>query len=97
MNNEYFRGYAIEKTSAGNYVYADNGDNVAETWTHRPCGYCHRHNTAEGYDGCIGEVAGAINACCGHGNVDEAYVQYSDGRRIGGKEAINIFKREAGE
>ena len=91
---DYFRGHAIEQTSAGNYIYTDNGDSVAETWTQRPCGYCHRHNTPEGYDGCIGEVKDAINACCGHGNSEEAYVQYPDGKRYGGEEALNIFDND---
>ena len=91
--SEYFRGHEIVKQGE-RYVYADNGESVADTWTQRPCGHCGLPNTPEGYDGCIGEVKDAINACYGHGNSEEAYVQYGDGRRVGGSEALEIFKCE---
>ena len=42
----------------------------------RPCGHCGRPNTKEGHDGCLGTIPNAINACCGHGVNDEAYIQW---------------------
>lgn len=76
-----FRGHSIELIG-DSFYYVDNGDPVAATWEQRPCGHCGLANTPEGYDGCMGEIKGAINACCGHGNNKEAYVQYADGTII---------------
>lgn len=45
----------------------------------RTCGYCGENDTKEGHDGCIGELPNIMNACCGHGTADEAYIQYLDG------------------
>ena len=43
------------------------------------------------YDGCIGKLPGNVmNACCGHGSTEAAYIQYWDGTRISGKEAKAI-------
>lgn len=92
MKHDYFRGHPIKQRGDGAYIYVDTGELVSETWADRPCGKCGLANTREGYDGCIGEIAGAMNACCGHGNVAEAYVQYGDGRRIGGADALRIFE-----
>ena len=38
----------------------------------RPCVRCGRLPTAEGYDACLGHIAGVTSACCGHG-VSPAY------------------------
>lgn len=84
------RGYEIKLTTEG-YVFADTWEFVSETYKSRPCGYCGKADTLEGYDGCIGHIPGALNACCGHGNTDEAYVQFPD-RRLGGQEALDFIK-----
>lgn len=39
------------------------------------CGYCGLDRTEQGHDGCIGELKGVMNACCGHGQTSTAYVQ----------------------
>jgi hypothetical protein len=39
------------------------------------CGHCGLANTPDGHDGCLGTIAGVMNACCGHGN-GGAYIQY---------------------
>lgn len=53
------------------------------------CCKCKKPPSKEGYDGCLGTLAGPIrNACCGHGNVNLAYIQYKDGKHIEGDEAI---------
>ena len=53
------------------------------------CGKMPTHEGFEDYDGCLGKLKGDImNACCGHGEVGLAYIQYSDGSRIAGEEAI---------
>jgi len=40
------------------------------------CGHCGRDATPEGHDGCVGTLIGVMNACCGHGNPEAAYVQF---------------------
>jgi len=53
------------------------------------CVKCGKGPTKEGHDGCIGTLPGSImNACCGHGNDNQAYIQYWGGRRIAGAEAV---------
>jgi hypothetical protein len=32
-----------------------------------------------------------MNACCGHGVVDEAYVQFLDGASVHGRDALTII------
>ena len=40
------------------------------------CTYCTIPVTPEDYDGCIGTLPPPVmNACCGHGNIEDAYVQ----------------------
>lgn len=53
------------------------------------CVHCRKEPTSEGHDGCLGALPGPImNACCGHGETGIAYIQYRDGKRIAGAEAI---------
>jgi hypothetical protein len=53
------------------------------------CAKCKKLPTKEGHDGCLGTLPGQImNACCGHGNDRQAYIQYWGGKRIAGAEAI---------
>ena len=58
------------------WVYEDTGEIV----TPRPCPQCGQSPTPEGYDACLGEIPGALGACCGHG----LYVGYVDwlGHRV---------------
>lgn len=63
------------------------------------CGYCKKYRTKEGYDGCIGKLENVKNACCGHGETKQAYVQFdhdeydidSNKYRISGQEAIDFI------
>lgn len=87
MGTSFLRGHKIELTDRG-WAYSDTGDLTAETYRERPCGHCGRFNTPEGHDACLGTLAGVMNACCGHGQVPEAYVQFEDGACIYGEEAI---------
>lgn len=54
------------------------------------CAHCKLDATKDGHDGCLGELSTEVvmNACCGHGDVDIAYVQYWDGSCIRGEAAI---------
>lgn len=58
------------------------------------CVKCGKGPTKEGHDGCLGTLPGPVmNACCGHGNTSQAYIQYWGGRRIAGEDAIKEQKR----
>jgi len=82
-----FRGHEIAYFNDA-WVYVDTGAPVASA-PERPCKVCGRNKTEEGYDSCIGFIVGAQNACCGHGNPDEAYIQYEDGSEVRGIDARN--------
>jgi len=82
-----FRGHRIELDD-GVWVYSDDGSSVAENWKETPCGHCGLPFTKDGHDGCLGTLPRVMNACCGHGNVAEAYVQNLDSSLVHGVEAI---------
>lgn len=84
---EYLRGHEIEQRGE-EFVYVDTEEPAADTWKDRDCGYCGLGWTREGHDGCLGELPGIMNACCGHGCVREAYIQYPDRSCIRGVEAL---------
>jgi hypothetical protein len=69
------------------WVYSDTKETVAVNYKNRPCGNCGKNYTEEGHDGCLGTLQGLMNACCGHGNIDETYVQFWDGSCIRGEDA----------
>ena len=48
------------------------------------CNHCQMKRTENGHDPCIGELSGVMNACCGHGETDMAYV-------LGGLSALNLI------
>ncbi len=53
------------------------------------CAKCKKGPTREGHDGCLGTLPGPVmNACCGHGNDSQAYIQYWGGKRISGSGAV---------
>lgn len=92
MNEEkitsFLHGHNIELRN-GEWFYIDTGETCS---VKRNCGFCGKNDTPEGYDGCIGEIKGAMNACCGHGT-DFQYVQRLDGVPIYGDEASIILRR----
>jgi hypothetical protein len=48
----------------------------------RQCGHCGLRAGANEHDPCISELPGEVmNACCGHGRTEEAYIQYHQGAR----------------
>ena len=56
------------------------------------CVKCKKGPTPMGHDGCLGTLPGPImNACCGHGNDSQAYVQFWNTPRISGQEAIDYI------
>lgn len=82
------RGHKIEKY-LGEWIYTDTKTPCTSV---RECGFCSKPNTPEGHDGCIGTLLNVANACCGHGVEKEAYVQFEEGTRIGGHDAVQYIK-----
>lgn len=71
----------------GAWQYCDTGEPTAgnrRSW----CGHCGLSDTPEEHDGCLGALPGVMNACCGHGDEEEAYVQFWDGASLHGSEAV---------
>jgi hypothetical protein len=91
MTKSYLRGHEIEYLN-DEWVYCDTKQPTVQTHKERACGYCGKRNTPEGHDGCLGKLQGIMNACCGHGQMNEAYVQFLDGAAIHGEDAITILK-----
>jgi len=73
------RGHRITKKDDGEWYYIDTGERTDANWQGRPCGHCDRMATAEGHDACLGTLPGVMNACCGHGIREEAYVRFTNG------------------
>lgn len=59
----------------------------------RSCGHCGKSSTNEGHDGCLGTLSDVMNACCGHGESNDAYIQYWDDRIIRGDVALNEISK----
>lgn len=53
------------------------------------CCHCKKLPSKEGHDGCMGKLPDkwVMNACCGHGEDDRAYVQFWNSRKLIGGEA----------
>lgn len=90
MRGDYvYRGHNIEKED-GIYVYSDTREPVRNN-VNRACGKCGLDNTTEGHDSCLGTLPGVMNACCGHGKDNEAYVQLLNRTVISGTDAIELI------
>ncbi len=89
MVKSKYRGHEIEEKK-GVWIYSDINKSVESI--KRPCGTCGQYRTKEGYDACLGKLPGLVNACCGHGNIQEAYIQFLNGICVHGKYAILIIK-----
>ena len=85
------RGHDIEYVN-GKCIYSDTKEPTANNWQDRPCGRCGKHFTKEGHDACLGTLPGVMNACCGHGDIADTYVQFLDDFSISGKDAAIILE-----
>ena len=91
MIKHKFRGNEIEYDNKNKiWLFSDTKEDVPSTYKTKKCGRCGEHYTKEGHDNCLGTLIGLMNACCGHGNTNEAYVQFLDGNCVRGKDAIKI-------
>jgi len=80
MDSEYIRGHKF-KIIDGKPVYCDTGK---PTFYRKECGFCHKTETIDGVDPCLGVLPGVMNACCGHGSRRESYIQFENRFRISG-------------
>lgn len=76
----------------GAWYFRDTNMLVSETYKNHKCGNCGGLFTKEGHDNCLGILIGTKNACCGHGDINEAYIQFLDGECIRGEDAIIVQK-----
>lgn len=89
-----YRGHAIRWVAEPHQHWVYELDNMPiKLDPARPCGKCGIPDTPEGHDGCLGNLPGVINACCGHGEDDSAYVMLPDRSCIRGQEAIVEIER----
>ncbi|WP_413862021.1 hypothetical protein [Methanobrevibacter sp. UBA417] len=77
MTKSTTHGYGIEYNGI-KWVYSDTKEDITDI---RPCRYCSKMQTKEGYDGCLGYIPGVRSACCGHG-IENPYVVTNDGEYI---------------
>jgi hypothetical protein len=94
MTKSKLRGHDIEENN-GVFIFSDNKEKTVGI--DRPCGHCGLDRTKDGHDYCLGTLKGLMNACCGHGDIKETYIQLLDGFTIRGKDAliiIDILKKE---
>lgn len=90
MTNSKLRGHHIVFVE-GQWLYADTKEPTIGN--ERPCGNCGKENTKEGHDWCLGILPNVMNACCGHGDTDEAYVQFDKNKIITGRDAVTWIER----
>ena len=87
------RGHPIHLNEQGQWVFSDTLENTVDTYTERPCKECGLKWNSDGHAPCIRNLkGGVINACCGHGQVEEAYIMFSEGEILSGQEALDKIK-----
>ncbi|KKL21680.1 hypothetical protein LCGC14_2443020 [marine sediment metagenome] len=94
MVTNFYKGHPIQIKS-NKWIYSDTKQKV-ESNINRKCGYCKIPNNKKGHDACLGELKGLMNACCGHGNIEQMYIQFLDGFSLSGENAkiiINVLKK----
>ena len=69
------RGHLIVYVN-GEWLYEDTM--TPTVGNERSCGHCGKPRTKEGHDACLGTLPDVMNACCGHGESRDAYIQYWD-------------------
>lgn len=95
MIHSKVRGNEVFFDKSGVWRYIED-NSICCNEKEKPCGYCDEYPTKEGHDSCLGILIGVMNACCGHGDINECYVQFLDGECIRGKDAksiLNILKK----
>ncbi len=93
MVKGYYRGHEMYfDQSEQSWKYCDDDTLVKEN-KDRVCGKCGEYRTEKGHDPCIADLPGVMNACCGHGDNECAYVQFTLQKVLRGEEAIKYFNK----
>ena len=71
------------------WVYSDTSEPIDKD---RPCVKCGKDSTEDGHDACISNLPGVKNACCGHGDNDEAYIHFHNDKVYRGLKAIVLME-----
>ncbi len=95
LKEHQFRGNKIELVN-NRWLFSASGEPVEDSWRKLPCGICGEKSTEEGHDKCIGILLGVMNACCGHGQIDEAYIVFSDKYILRGSDALDAMSKLKG-
>lgn len=83
-----YRGHEVA-CIGGQWFYTSNMQSI-QSDLNRECSECKCSPGDEGHDQCLGKLVGLMAACCGHGEVEKAYVQFLDGINIYGVDAKTI-------
>lgn len=73
----------------GNNWIDKNGEIIKDE---QVCCKCKKSPTLEGHDSCLGTLKGVKNACCGHGHIEDTYVQFDNDKVLRGVEALKYFE-----
>jgi hypothetical protein len=79
------RGHPI--IYSGKWKYAE-GPQRGKYGRERPCTHCHA--VSRDYDVCLGQLEGVATACCGHGQVDDAYIVFDTGEELRGEDVWKL-------
>lgn len=90
MSNSTLFGHPIHFLN-GEWVFSDDLSPTVATHNTRSCGVCKKFRQSDGHDPCIRNLPNTLNACCGHGNVDECYIMLHDGTCFYGTDAVHII------
>lgn len=85
-----WRGHPIEYRG-GAWYYIDTDELVSGN-PKRACRHCQKPNREDGDDPCLGHLPGVSNACCGHGEPIEAYIQFNNGVTVRGFDINKLEK-----
>ncbi len=72
--------------------FEDTNELTVDGYQRRPCARCKKPVTKEGHDPCLGTIPNVMNACCGHGDDTEGYIQHMDGSIIRGRAAMTFIE-----
>lgn len=90
----HHHGHRFAMPQGGFAKYLDDESLVMMTngWD-RPCAACNfTCSTKYGPDPCLGWLPNVEHACCGHGDVSQAYVILESDARYDGREAILVMQ-----
>jgi len=77
--------------------------NYLDGYKKKFCEHCKMKRTEDGHDACIGTLKNVMNACCGHGENNAAYVQFNhknykkepNKRLLQGEKALEYIKQHS--